>query len=229
MRISATIGDTIGLTDDTARPGLAKGDGAYLNQLEYLTKILRDAGFPENGMAYFLAQIMHETGNLTSNLAHNYNNFSGIKYVHQPAASGSHNKFAIYASPGDWANDYHRVLSLKHRPIDASSAQDFYTRLMDNGYFTKAEAPAYATDFNARLKKIAQVLRDAGALGKEYANGNMNTYTTGSGLKKSDVKAANTAFDADREITKLENWASDHKTLAIGLGIAALILIATRK
>jgi hypothetical protein len=207
---------------------MAANEAAYYNQLSALTELLQQVGFPMAHMAYFLAQIMHETGNMTSDLAQSFNNFSGIKYVHQAAANGQHNGFATYATPADWAQDYKRVLSRGARPIDAASAQDFFHRLTTNGYFLPSEAPAYVKGFNARLKKINQVLSDAAATGQQYANGAMNTYTTGAGLKKGDIKAANTSFDAGREATALQHWVSDHKLLAGGAAAAFLLLLLSR-
>jgi hypothetical protein len=129
-----------------------------------LSALLRSVGFRSDIIPYLLAQVLHETENLTSNLFRNYNNFSGIKYVKQKRANGKHGAFATYASPQDWAADYYRVLNLSPgRPAGATSAQDFHTRLLANNYYgTRTAGSAidqqYVTGFNSALKKVNAAL-----------------------------------------------------------------------
>ena len=204
----------------------ANTDMGLYNQVVAMEKILRNAGIPDNMLNYAIAQIMLESADFSSNLAANYNNYSGIRYVHQSNANGSQNGFATYSSPDHWAADYKRVLSLSPgRPIDSSSAQDFYLRLQKNNYFVPSEANQYATGFNSKIKKLAQVLNDASDLGAQYASGKKNTYTTSSSMKKGASAAENTKFDAERDFNKVKLWAKDHPTEAIGVGIIAAIVL----
>ena len=138
--------------------GAVMGPNTYLN----IITALRKAGFPENIiLTYALAQVSHETDGGVSNFAQSNNNYSGIKYVGQPEATGSSTGkvggYAMYDSIDNWARDYKRVLSMNKgagAPIDATTAQQFYIRLLKNGYFLPKEGPKYAAAFNVRLKQI---------------------------------------------------------------------------
>lgn len=210
----------------------AKTDGALLNQLQYFTDMLRKVGIPEKIIVYCLAQIMLESADFTSNLAYNYNNYSGIRYVKQKAANGSHNGFATYSSPENWAADYKRVLSLSPaKPINASSAQAFYLALQANHYFTPAEATNYSKGFNAKLKKINQVLNDAHEVGTEYATGQKTVYVTSNDLKTGASAAANDAFSTKEKANELLRWAEDNpgKATAAGVGIILALSLIFRR
>jgi hypothetical protein len=194
----------------------------------YLTGLLRKAGFKEQVIVYCLAHIMYETADLTSDLAQNFNNLSGITFVNQKAASGSHNGFAIYKTAQDWANDYYRVLGLSPgHPRDATSDQQFFDGLRANHYFTDSDK-TYAAGLTAKIKKINKTLADAIALGKKYASGEMDTYTTGGdgSLKPGDVQKRNVQMKVAEKTNVAGKWIQDHKLLAgVGAAIAGLIII----
>lgn len=132
------------------------------NWVMYMIQLLRSVGMPEKMLPYMLAQIAHETDGGRSALANTYHNWSGIKANNHGHSSGSTaNGFAMYKTDKNWASDYKRVLSMPPgRPIAAAGAEDFYQRLNKNGYFTKAEGPAYAKAFNVRLKEVSTILND---------------------------------------------------------------------
>lgn len=211
----------------------AATEGAYYNQLMYLADLFRSAGLNSRLFPYLMAQVMHETGNLTSNLAQNYNNLSGITYVHQLAANGKQGVYATYANVKDWARDYARVLNLSPgKPANAVSAQDFHNRLLQNNYFgtRTAGSPAdlqYIHGFNAMLKKINLVLSHAVALGEKYKSGELTTYTTDAkSLAPGDVKAANAKFAVEEKAHVALQWAQDHPLAAAGIGAGVIILIS---
>ena len=74
---------------------------------------------------YAIKQVIHETGNLTSDLAIKYNNILGITYCNSKYQSGwilgNGIKFATYKSKKDCLKDYKRL-------------QSFYTYKMDKYY-----------------------------------------------------------------------------------------------
>lgn len=161
-------------------PGKARTIQARYEQIKYLTGLLSGAGIPARIWAYCIAQIMHESNDLASPLSQNYSNLSGIKYsangyARRAIPSGGLKGFADYqygtsAAAGDklWAKDYARVLSMGAKPISATTAQEFLSRLEKNGYFTQKEAKAYYPAFNAKLRNYATV---------------MNTYAAATGQK----------------------------------------------
>lgn len=132
------------------------------NWVVFITDLLRKVGMPERLLPYLIAQVAHETDGGRSTLANTFHNWSGIKANNHGLTSGTTSGgFATYANDGKWASDYKRVLSMSPgRPIDATSAQDFYLRLLKNGYFTQKESAAYATAFNNRLREVNAILAD---------------------------------------------------------------------
>lgn len=159
------------------------------NLLYALAKLLNSEGFPKAGQPYFMAQIMFESNNESSALARDDNNFSGIRFINKPyqkaTASTKHPGFAHYNNPGEWADDYKRILSLnigkKGRPIDATSAQEFYERLKANGYFTEAEADQYRTGFNATLRRVNDALATLQNVSKQQVDAMNNGGTVNTG------------------------------------------------
>lgn len=136
-----------------------------------MTDTLRKVGMPEKLLTYMIAQVVHESNWGRSSLAHDYNNYSGIRCNNHGLTNGCRDKngnfpnstagFATYEDPIKWASDYKRVLSLSPaRPIDAKNVQDFFNRLLKNGYFTAAESKSYTTAYNARLRQVNEVLKD---------------------------------------------------------------------
>lgn len=206
-------------------PGKANSLSALYGQIAWLTKILRGAGVPENLLAYCLAQIYFETGDITSNLAQKDNNFSGITFINKPyqdaRASTNVKGFASYASPEKWAKDYVRILSLKGRsgrPIDAKNATEFLQALYSNGYFTKKDNERYSTGFNAKLRKVNEALtwaRNNEAAGRK-AMEQGGTTTAG------DWTAADTAAAKKQEFKVW--WADRSSGEKIGIGATAAVL-----
>ncbi len=189
------------------------------NQVTTMTNILRNAGFPENDLRYYLAQIMFESNNFSSNLAVNYNNYSGIRYVGQTLASGSHNGFATYNLPYVWARDYKRVLSLKPgEPIKASSAQDFFNRLQNNGYFTQSEAKQYASGWNAQYRRLTNLLDLAAREHFKYDENATKNLTQGAELFK-------WPWQGQDWIQETADWVEHHKieSVLIASGIVLLL------
>jgi hypothetical protein len=106
---------------------------------------LKSAGLDDERIGWVMGQIAYETGHYKNQGTIKDNNLSGIKYYGQPGASpGSPapksegpNPYAHYKSIQDWANDYLRIMKSvgKYRPLEASSVEEFVTRLKKNGYF----------------------------------------------------------------------------------------------
>lgn len=125
-------------------------------QLERATRAgqaLKDAGATGPQLSYLIPQIAWETGHFKSAVMDTDNNYSGIKYVGQSGATpgskapGNEGKapYAHFNSPQDWAKDHLRILKKvgKARPLEATSLQDYVSRLKKNGYFTDTEANYY--------------------------------------------------------------------------------------
>jgi len=143
----------------------AKTISALYEQLRWLYAQMQAAGIPTAVSAYAMAQIMHESDWMTSNLGNTDNNYAGIKYVNQQGAtpgikSPEGGNYAHYKDFPAFLADYRRVLSLntggKGRPIDATTATEFIDRLRANRYFTD---PNYHVKYNAALRKVADALQ----------------------------------------------------------------------
>lgn len=106
-------------------------------------------GFGNVDPALIYAQSVHETGDFTSNLAANYNNVYGMKYVSQPLANGwvllgpegKKEKFAKYATFADSVADYFRRQRVFSIP-NTSDPLDYVAATVDSGYATD---PLYAS------------------------------------------------------------------------------------
>lgn len=106
---------------------------------------LKSLGLDDERIAWVMAQIAFETGHYKNTGAIVDNNLSGIKYFGQPGAtpgskaptSEGTNPYAHYSTILDWAKDYLRIMKTvgKYRPLEASSVEEFVTRLKKNGYF----------------------------------------------------------------------------------------------
>lgn len=98
--------------------------------------------------SFIYAQMMFETGNLSSNLATNgSNNLSGIKFANQPGATlGSvatddGGNYAYFDSIESYKNAYEGILN-RMGVAGATSVDDYCARLKSHGYFT-ADLGAY--------------------------------------------------------------------------------------
>ncbi len=95
------------------------------------------------GVAYPLAQAVHESANFTSSLAKRANNFLGMKWptVRSTTATGIDNGYAAYGSPIDCIRDYFRFLD--HWKIYTTEQLVIFlqTKYAEDGrYFGKVEA-----------------------------------------------------------------------------------------
>lgn len=128
------------------------------------------------------AQIMHETGGMTSKLANDgSNNLSGIKYVGQSgatrgSASPEGDYYAKFNSLDDYANNFASIL--KNDGIDSSikSVDQYATALKNHGYFT-AGLSAYEAGMNS--------------FKGQYANGGIRSFASGSGFISSQPTLVN--------------------------------------
>lgn len=128
------------------------------------------------------AQIMHETGGMTSKLANDgSNNLSGIKYVGQSgatrgSASPEGDYYAKFNSLDDYAKNYASIL--KNDGIDSSikSVDQYATALKNHGYFT-AGLSAYEAGMNS--------------FKGQYANGGIRSFASGSGFISSQPTLVN--------------------------------------
>ena len=120
---------------------------------------LRNAGIPGQVIPWASAQVWHESNGGNSNVAKQNLNYSGIIWLNKPTQKATKGTarpkseggyYAKYASQGDWARNFARILSLSPgRPVDATSLMDFVARLKKNRYFAASEASYYQA-----LKKI---------------------------------------------------------------------------
>jgi hypothetical protein len=129
---------------------------------------------PAKVIPYLVAQVAYETGDFKSKLLKDHNNASGIVYTGRasqknavkgrPLPEDNRYFYAKFATLNDWAKDYMRVLSLKAKPLQATSSDDFITRLKSNGYFT-APVELYKKGFERYLKKYGSTAAPAAEAG----------------------------------------------------------------
>jgi hypothetical protein len=129
---------------------------------------------PARVIPYLVAQVAYETGDFKSKLLKDHNNASGIVFTGRasqknavkgrPLPEDGRYFYAKFATLNDWAKDYMRVLSLKAKPLQATSPDDFITRLKSNGYFT-APLEQYKKGFERYLRKYAIATAPAAGAG----------------------------------------------------------------
>lgn len=128
------------------------------------------------------AQIMHETGGMTSKLANDgSNNLSGIKYVGQSgatrgSASPEGDYYAKFNSLDDYAKNFASIL--KNDGIDSSikSVDQYATALKNHKYFG-APLSAYEAGMNS--------------FKGQYANGGIRSFASGNGFISSQPTLVN--------------------------------------
>ena len=113
-----------------------------------------------------VAQVAYETGDFKSKLLKDHNNASGIVWTGKasqknatkgrPLPEDPRYNYAKFDTLNDWARDYIRVLNLRAKPIQATTADDFITRLKANGYFT-APVEQYKKGFERYLRKYGKI------------------------------------------------------------------------
>jgi hypothetical protein len=148
-----------------------KGNNRYMtNSATSIENLLANAGVPSNIVPMATAQVMYETGGLTSRVSKADGNLSGIKWLNKPyqkatrgTKSPEGNYYAKFASFEDWANDYKRILSIggANAPINATGLQDYVNRLYHNHYFTSAPSVYYAG--------LAAIMKKTGTLQQQQA------------------------------------------------------------
>ena len=227
------IGETIKKTgkNEAAR---AQSQGALLAQINDISNNMAAGGWPDGLIrVYAIAQIMHESNWLTSQVANEDNNYSGITWLNKPYQNATRGRarskgegggnYAHFNSFADYLADYKRILSLntgnKGRPIDATTAEEFGERLKANHYFTD---PNYYLKFNAALKRVADTINYGLSQDQQFKqqyNQGQNTFTVtaGKGL------TSNATFDAGQKLSLFTQWAEDHPIIAVG-GVIALIM-----
>ncbi len=93
-----------------------------------------------------MLQVAHETGGFNSHVA-DVNNESGIKWnpkgkivkgeYDSGIKSPEGNNYSGFDSTTAWADRYTNIIgSYKSKPLEATSIEDFATRLKKSGYFT---------------------------------------------------------------------------------------------
>lgn len=134
--------DTLGIVLAYTDMNDMRNDMSKLNIYLYILEL--DIKFPE--IVY--AQVLHETGNLRSQICRYGNNLFGMKYPRKrkTTAIGYYNKHARYRHWKDSVRDY------KHW-------QDYYIRDNDvDNYYTFLRSKGYATDrwYVNKLKTIVK-------------------------------------------------------------------------
>jgi len=135
-------------------------------------RMFTELSAPAKVIPYLVAQVAYETGDFKSKLLKDHNNASGIVYTGRasqknavkgrPLPEDGRYFYAKFTTLNDWAKDYLRVLNLKDKPIQATSPDDFVSRLKSNGYFT-APVELYKKGFDKYLKKYSSTTAPAGA------------------------------------------------------------------
>lgn len=137
-------------------------------------RMFTELSAPAKVIPYLVAQIAYETGDFKSKLLKDHNNASGIVYTGRasqknavkgrPLPEDRRYFYAKFTTLNDWARDYMRVLSLKAKPLLATTPDDFITRLKSNGYFT-APLEQYKKGFDRYLKKYGNITPPAAGAG----------------------------------------------------------------
>ena len=124
-----------------------------------IKQLLHNAGFPDNSIEFALAQACFESGSTSfdSAVALADNNYTGISWANSgwqrnatcgtkmPIADSHTGHYAHFATPQDWANDFHRIVhaqfswNTEGRPIDATDIETYVRRLKLNHYFQADE------------------------------------------------------------------------------------------
>lgn len=168
-------GDTAKASDDSEK---ASGEGVEAAK-SVAKKVGKELGVDPS---LVFAQIMHETGGMTSKLANDgSNNLSGIKYVGQSgatrgSASPEGDYYAKFNSLDDYANNFASIL--KNDGIDSSikSVDQYATALKNHSYFT-AGLSAYEAGMNS--------------FKGQYANGGIRSFASGNGFISSQPTLVN--------------------------------------
>ena len=134
---------------DTSIDSVDRTNTYLVNTYNQIVNLLVAAGLSLDTAKIAAAATAHETDGYKSNVLKANNNASGIIWINKPYQNATQGTpfpskegkayYAKYANFSDWAKDYVRILSLKNRPIDATTPEDFVHQLKANAYFTGNE------------------------------------------------------------------------------------------
>ena len=190
--------------------------GALLNQITSIAKEMVTMGWPNTiVLTYCIAQLMLESDWLTSAVGNEDNNYTGITFINKPyqkatrgrakpARDGGGN-YAHFANFREFLTDYKRILSLNKgqgRPIDSTTAQEFYTRLKANGYF---KDPNYSTKFNRVLARITEALKYGEQQNKIFVDARNKGQTIFTADEKTGVTPGK-QYDLEASINSMPAW-----------------------
>ena len=199
-----------------------------LQVYRWLIDILFRAGYPTILRGYVIAQVLHETGNLTSRLATTgTNNITGIKYTkNSPYQSGKSGAYATYKTYEDWAKDLKRILLFKPgTPYNATTITDYVNRLKLNRYFEDSAAN-YLKGLNNWAIKNNQAINWSKGVHKDMANSPTQQVVNTEGWTAADDKAV--AKQEKPNFWDVEKWSTSNKIFA-GMGALAALAILTRR
>lgn len=165
-------------SDKTDDSGTASGKGVEAAK-SVAKKVGKELGVDPS---LVFAQIMHETGGMTSKLANDgSNNLSGIKYVGQSgatrgSASPEGDYYAKFNSLDDYAKNYASIL--KNDGINSSikTVDQYATALKNHKYFT-----APLSEYESAMNSFKG----------QYANGGIRSFASGNGFISSQPTLVN--------------------------------------
>lgn len=163
---------------DSSDSGTASGKGVEAAK-SVAKKVGKELGVDPS---LVFAQIMHETGGMTSKLANDgSNNLSGIKYVGQSgatrgSASPEGDYYAKFNSLDDYAKNFASIL--KNDGIDSSikTVDQYATALKNHKYFT-----APLSEYESAMNSFKG----------QYANGGIRSFASGNGFISSQPTLVN--------------------------------------
>lgn len=121
------------------------------NRINALYSAMQPYGLSSMQQDFMLAQLLHESGLLTSqanyNLMDNYNNYAGLT-----STGGS---YASYPSLDAFMQAYIGFLSKGSNPLGATSLTDFNNRLVQNHYYTD-DPTSYYNDLAVYYNLLSQ-------------------------------------------------------------------------
>lgn len=168
-------GDTTKASDDSEK---ASGKGVEAAK-SVAKKVGKELGVDPS---LVFAQIMHETGGMTSKLANDgSNNLSGIKYVGQSgatrgSASPEGDNYAKYNSLDDYANNFASILKNDGIGSSTKTVDQYATALKNHHYFEDG-----LSNYEAGMNSFKG----------QYANGGIRSFASGTGLISSQPTLVN--------------------------------------
>lgn len=131
---------------------LSKFGADDVQRLQDLADELSTRGLSDQTIKYMLSQALQETGIFTDNSA----NYNAVDNKHNYAGISYNGQIASYGSIPDFVDDWIRVLSKSpNYPINATSIQDYNSRLKANGYYTDSAA-TYGNNLNYYFNLLNQ-------------------------------------------------------------------------